>query len=1189
MDDRVIPSLTRTATIQTVVPVVTTPLQQPVIEARPTVYAKAPVIPPPVRSSLVSVPETPRNTSGVTVLSGTNLAPDISTYYSKDESYFQLSSTAPPVPDTWYNYPTQTGSVLFDVSGGTKSLTATGEVMAYDGQSLMPATWYLNPSLNGEVLLVDASGTQTLRSIDANLYFNNELLAKAGQIENVADWSLYPSLQNVDINHYNLNNVGTIDASGGNFVQVTTTGLTSTTGSITGALAVGSLNSAGSISAGPLQPAAVVSCSNFTSFAGASDPAMKVSAFNGLTVQTSSNGMTFSSAANISNTATTSINNLATTNYTVTAGSNFNVLVDRGINPISSAGISLDAKNGAGGLVTITADPAQVTPVGGKIALTANGGTVTIDGTPYTVGGEIDIDANTGTPGLYTLTSAVKIGASGVNSYAGAIPSVGSAAGYNFIYGTAGVNLCAGLPSSGFQFPGTIYQYAVGSPVYGGIRLESPFGIQMLSNTYLNNLYPLDAGGLTIQGRTAPDANVTITDVQNLTTTTSGSVNTDFINSKSSVGIFYKDTLKPLSTQGIWANTLQPPNATAPGAPNLTISGNAALGNQNFVEIQNADTISFDVSGAGALTGVQTINGSVYPPTPATPALWSTYKAVSTIDASGNSLINVPAISATAALDISATAINLLAPVSVGTVGTPQTLTVNGTASATTVNSSGDVVSSFGGSTPTSLNTIGGLVNGPQQYNYWVAVNGNDVTGTGSVLRPFATVGAALTATAGISDTLPVNICLTAGTYTENPTVTRNNTFIVGNVGVADAVIIGTLTFNPTATAAVNQGMTGISVVGNVVCADATTQDCSWYFQHSNITSYTVSALVENSNGTGNNVVVLYNTVITQNTTANAAVVLNSSRLNAIQAQINNTTTSACISSNGTGSMSLFGVTLTAAGGATASALITYINATTNGSASTFTLCTFTYTAGTVGAGKTAVFFNNAGALAGATTFSSNIFNIAGSSTLIQRPGAGAVAITWGANTSNVTTLPAAGGGLTYTYTPSTTLRANSLQDSAASAGTAGQYLTAGSAGASLAWSSLTASSLGALAATPAATAYQNQLVMFNTSTNTLSYDTQAYGVQIGTAPSTIALATTQRGRIFILTSAGAQTVTFTTATLTANDVGFFVKVKNGNANGGGDLTIAGATGNTTVHNNTATATMGFAILYWTGSALVAY
>jgi hypothetical protein len=79
------------------------------------------------------------------------------------------------------------------------------------------------------------------------------------------------------------------------------------------------------------------------------------------------------------------------------------------------------------------------------------------------------------------------------------------------------------------------------------------------------------------------------------------------------------------------------------------------------------------------------------------------------------------------------------------------------------------------------------------------------------------------------------------------------------------------------------------------------------------------------------------------------------------------------------------------------------------------------------------------------------------------------------------------------------------------------------------------------------------------------------------------------RGRTYIATSTGAQNLTFTTATLTANDTGFFVKVKNGNPTGGGDITIVGATGNVLIHNKTATTSGGVGYLYWTGAALVAY
>jgi len=480
------------------------------------------------------------------------------------------------------------------------------------------------------------------------------------------------------------------------------------------------------------------------------------------------------------------------------------------------------------------------------------------------------------------------------------------------------------------------------------------------------------------------------------------------------------------------------------------------------------------------------------------------------------------------------------------------------------------------------------------QYNYWVAVNGSDVTGNGSPINPYQTITGALAATLSISDTLPINICITAGTYTEDPTVTRNNTFLQGSVGIADCVIVGTLTFNPTATAAVSQGMAGISVVGAVVCNDSIAFDINWYIQHCNITSYNLSALNAFSTGAGNNSVFLYNVAITQNTTANTAVTLNSVRLNAIQSQISNTTTGACVSSTGTGSMSLYGMTLTAAGAATASALVTFTNPIGNGTASSFILCTFTYTAATVGSAKAAFFFNNAGALAGATTINSCIFNLtSGAAALIQRPGAGAIAITWGANTSSSLVIPAAGAGLTYTYTTSTPLRANTLYDQNNSAGTNLQVLGCG-AGGGLQWRSLTNTSLGTIPQAAAASVYQNQPLYYNTVSGAINYIAVADDVIVQPCPATLSPIPSNRGTTYILTSSGASTFTFNNnagSPLTANDAGWYLYIKNGNPNSGGDITLNGSlvSGNTVVHNGTALQNGQIVIVTWNGSAFIAY
>jgi len=571
--------------------------------------------------------------------------------------------------------------------------------------------WYLFPSLNGQVLLVDASGTQTLKSIDANLYYNNELLAKANDIQDIADWSLYPALATVELAGQNITQVGDISGATAHIGAITATsvtastisatGITGTTITASGNVSGGSVTTIGTVSAGSISTtggldmtnsaitrASSVGISNagFAPYGSLTSPDGVALTWNGASINTGAAGnvaqwanypavtnvgmagYNINSAGTVAaSTVTATTGNITTGNIgtmsltgntiqggsaaqtTIAAGANqnivvaaptggvtvnsynsidnnagvaYNVTVDRGINPAANAGIKMEAKNGAGGRIDIIADKAQITPSPGIVNVEAHGGTVTIDGVDYSVGGLVQITADSGTLTPFTLTSAIKMSAAGINSYAGAIPSVGSLAGYNFIYGTAGVNICAGLPSVFPSIPTTTYIYG-----FGGVRLESPAGVQSLSDTYIGNLYPLSGSDLILQGRSLPNGYVKVRDCNEFTMTSGGAAQ---INTITGVG----GGSNPTTIDNIKSNNISADSS------NLTITGKVnTLAPDYYVEIQKADTIAFDANGAGAITGLQKINGVSYvaPDT----NQWALYPAVQNVDISGFDLTNV--------------------------------------------------------------------------------------------------------------------------------------------------------------------------------------------------------------------------------------------------------------------------------------------------------------------------------------------------------------------------------------------------------------------------------------------------------------------------------------------------------------------------------------------------------------------
>jgi len=169
------------------------------------------------------------------------------------------------------------------------------------------------------------------------------------------------------------------------------------------------------------------------------------------------------------------------------AAEDITLVADEGSNP-NIAMVDIQAKGGIGGNITLTADTGVGGTSYGAINLVANGGTTGGIGT----GGSINLTANTPLGTLSNASSKISLSAAGVNVYAGAVAPIASLTGYLFNYGTLGINQCVGLPSVIPNFPGTLYQYATGGVGYGGIRFESPSGVECVNNTdlYAYRIYP---------------------------------------------------------------------------------------------------------------------------------------------------------------------------------------------------------------------------------------------------------------------------------------------------------------------------------------------------------------------------------------------------------------------------------------------------------------------------------------------------------------------------------------------------------------------------------------------------------------------------------------------------------------------------------------------------------------------------
>jgi hypothetical protein len=410
-------------------------------------------------------------------------------------------------------------------------------------------------TLTGNMIMKDENGhNNLLHAVSSNLFFNNELLAKAGDVQNVADWALYAAVADIDadnrpiINAISIDtsstiksslNIGDVNADSVN-IGITNTATTNVfnleaknhvkpneivdtaSGSIgnTGQLLTKNNNNIlawADATAPPIQNAV-------TSLNNLANAVVLTSTDNSITITPA--GQNINLAANtggsVANWSTYgAVSDVNFNNYTIKAGilpitadngtstdpstvriSTFNGLYGK-IDLTANSGQIAGLPGNSGGLITLTANGGNNVLTGdhGRVAITANAGTA---GTLST-GGLVEITANSGFNDV-TLTSAIKLSAAGINSYAGAIPTIGSLAGYNFIYGTGGVNISAGLPQAFPNFPGSVF-------IYGTT------GVEVMNTLYAQTIRPywngsdISATNLTIQGRATPAALVNLRDI----------------------------------------------------------------------------------------------------------------------------------------------------------------------------------------------------------------------------------------------------------------------------------------------------------------------------------------------------------------------------------------------------------------------------------------------------------------------------------------------------------------------------------------------------------------------------------------------------------------------------------------------------------------------------------------------------
>jgi len=448
---------------------------------------------------------------------------------------------------------------------GQVILTNVGGNMYVNGTAVgQPSNWSLYPAISNTIKM-DASNTIT--NSGNNLYYNGSLIANASDIQNIGDWSLYPAVCNINMNSKSISNSSGYSGTG----NITTTGTISTSGNVSGA--TGTL------------------------------PSITTSLIN----SPASNHTLVISNANLTGDVAAPILNIANTGL-ITA-----VDVRPEVNIKSEGGVQ-------GGKVSLVANGSTYglpSAFGGLVEITAN--PQTTFGLDYnvTVGGKVNITANSGV-GIDVATSSISLNAAGINSYAGVGTPLGSLAGYNYVVATNSVNIVSGL------FTGTLPSYPGYNYLYG------QFGTRVSNYLFTDYIQPIGSlTGLVISGNvtqniTMCNANL-ISMYLGATATSNGRISNIGVADFSSGGI---------GNNGIIQNVLTI-NGTAPSSWLTSLAGWSGQ-----VASSTLNMCNNNITNCGTINGVQITSIAT--------SNWASFSAVSNVNMNSKAISNVTTINGVA-------------------------------------------------------------------------------------------------------------------------------------------------------------------------------------------------------------------------------------------------------------------------------------------------------------------------------------------------------------------------------------------------------------------------------------------------------------------------------------------------------------------------------------------------------------